>query len=148
MQLTLLLSTLAAAAAFQSGVPFGSVTASRAPSMLAGSMPAAEGVFSFPKLSAFAWFGGAAASADAKPAPAAAVAASYTARAAAPAVQSFVEAVKAKRLRYYNSAIEKAGKEGRVTEALLLLQVKSIFLNLRGLSGRCELASSYLRAHS
>jgi predicted RecA/RadA family phage recombinase len=121
MQLTLLLSSLAAAAAFQSGVPFRTVTASH--SMSAGSLPA-EGLFSFPKLSAFAWFGGGSASADAKPAAAAAT--SYTARAAATAApSSFVKAVNAKRLRYYNNAIEQAGKEGRVTEALLLLQVKS-----------------------
>jgi hypothetical protein len=140
MQLTLLLSTLTAAAAFQSAVPFRSVTASHPTLMSAGSMPAAEGIFSFPKLSAFAWFGGGAASADAKPAAAAAT--TYTARAAAPAVpSSFVKAVNAKRLRYYNNAIEQAGKEGRVTEALLLLQVN---LDLRGLSGRCELASSHL----
>jgi hypothetical protein len=119
MQLTLLLSSLAAAAAFQSGVPFRTVTASH--SMSAGSLPA-EGLFSFPKLSAFAWFGGGSASADAKPA----AATSYTARAAATAApSSFVKAVNAKRLRYYNNAIEQAGKEGRVTEALLLLQVKS-----------------------
>jgi hypothetical protein len=109
-------------------MPF-SVTASQA--KMSSSLPASTEGFSFPKLSGFAWFGGATASADAKPTAAATAAATYTARAAPAASSSFVKAVNAKRLRYYNSAIEKAGKEGRVTEALLLLQVN---LNLRGLS--------------